>query len=363
MSKALLFIPDISGFTRFVQNTEAEHSQHVIAELLEVLISANTQELQLAEVEGDALFFYKLSIPSLEKLLAQIETMFTAFYGHLRLLETNRICPCKACATAPKLELKIVAHCGDFKFITVQGNKKPFGPTVIEAHRLLKNSINSDNYTLITGDLASAIELSANYKSKLYEFREAKDTFDAKELAYLFSEIKTENLHLLPFYEPRVMEFNSGPNYTYEQTFPVSAKSLLEIITNYKYRHHWVDGVDEFLYDEDEVTRLGTEHTCVINGRQLNFETVTKKGKPNDIVYGEVTQSIPMVEALYQFYVITPRDSNSCSLRAELYWSSKSSLKRLLISLLFKRTFIKNTHKAMENLLNYVSKNNQSTTK
>ena len=29
MNKTLLFIPDISGFTQFVQNTEAEHSQHV----------------------------------------------------------------------------------------------------------------------------------------------------------------------------------------------------------------------------------------------------------------------------------------------------------------------------------------------
>jgi hypothetical protein len=59
MAKSLLFLPDISGFTEFVQTTEVAHSQHVISELLEVLIDANTQELQLAEVEGDALFFIK----------------------------------------------------------------------------------------------------------------------------------------------------------------------------------------------------------------------------------------------------------------------------------------------------------------
>ncbi len=104
MSRSLLFIPDISGFTKFVQTTEVEHSQHVISELLEVLISANTQELKLAEIEGDALFFYKEGeLTSQERLLAQIETMFTAFYGHLKLLEKNRICPCNACASAPKL--------------------------------------------------------------------------------------------------------------------------------------------------------------------------------------------------------------------------------------------------------------------
>ena len=58
MKKSLLFIPDISGFTNFVQTTEVEHSQHVIAELLEILIDANANEFQLAEVEGDALFFF-----------------------------------------------------------------------------------------------------------------------------------------------------------------------------------------------------------------------------------------------------------------------------------------------------------------
>jgi len=37
MTKLLLFILDISGFTHFVQTTEVGHSQHVIAELLRCL--------------------------------------------------------------------------------------------------------------------------------------------------------------------------------------------------------------------------------------------------------------------------------------------------------------------------------------
>ena len=116
MSKSLLFIPDISGFTKFVKTTEVEHSQHVIAELLEVLIAANTQNMVLAEVEGDALFFYKEGqVLSQEKLLAQIESMYTAFYSHLRRIEKHRICPCMACTTVSDLELKIICV---WKFIT-----------------------------------------------------------------------------------------------------------------------------------------------------------------------------------------------------------------------------------------------------
>ena len=90
MAKSLLFIPDISGFTQFVQSTEVEHSEHVISELLEVLIEANSEGLELAEVEGDALFFYKENeILTKEKLLSLVEKMYTAFYSHLKLLKRN----------------------------------------------------------------------------------------------------------------------------------------------------------------------------------------------------------------------------------------------------------------------------------
>ena len=91
MAKSLLFLPDISGYTKFIQTTEVEHSQHLISELLEVLIAANTENMELAEIEGDALFFYKEGeVPSQERLLAQIETMFTAFYNHLEFLKKKR---------------------------------------------------------------------------------------------------------------------------------------------------------------------------------------------------------------------------------------------------------------------------------
>ncbi len=357
MNKALLFIPDISGFTQFVQNTEIEHSQHVISELLEVLINANTQGLQLAEIEGDALFFYKENpIPSQEKLLAQIETMFTAFYSHLKILKKNRICTCNACATAPNLQLKIISHAGELQFIDVKGNRKPFGNAVIEAHRLLKNSIDSDNYVLISNELVAGIELPATYKSKLFDFHQGSDTYDAKEIAYQYSKIEPSKLQLKAFEEPKFISFEKPPNLTFEKNFHVSAEVLLEHITNYKYRHDWAEGVDEFVYNENEVTRLGTEHICVINGKHLNFITVTKKGKPDQIVYGELTESPPPVDQLYQFFIITPVSEKECLLNVETYWKAKSPLKKLLISLFVKRIFIKNTEKAIQRLQLFLDK-------
>ena len=91
MIKSLLFLPDISGFTKFIQSTEVAHSQHVIAELLEVLIKANTQDLKLAEIEGNAIFFYNENdILSQEKVISTIRKQIHCFLTHLKLLETNR---------------------------------------------------------------------------------------------------------------------------------------------------------------------------------------------------------------------------------------------------------------------------------
>lgn len=355
MAKSLLFIPDISGFTEFIQTTEVEHSQHVIAELLEVLISANTQELELAEIEGDALFFYKEEqLTSQERLLAQMETMFTAFYGHLKNLEKNRICPCNACATAHKLDLKIVAHSGALQFIQVQGNRKPFGQEVIEAHRLLKNSIGSNHYVLISKELAKDIELPLYYYSKAYRFMEGDDTYDGKTMPYIYSIIDKKKLNLSAFAQSKKVTLDRSPDIELQKRFPISAQALLELITNYSYRHLWIEGVDEFIYNENEVTRVGTEHLCVINGKQLNFVTVTKDVEAGKLVYGELTSSAPLIKSVYQFFIISPISANECTLKIELFWETNSWFKKMVYYLVIGKVFRKNAKKAINGLFNYV---------
>ena len=91
-NQSLIFIPDISGFTEFVKNTEIEHSRHLIGELLEILIDQNELDLVLAEIEGDALFYYKHeSVPSREAIERQARRMYQAFHKHLKFYESRRI--------------------------------------------------------------------------------------------------------------------------------------------------------------------------------------------------------------------------------------------------------------------------------
>ena len=269
-------------------------------------------------------------------------------------MEHNRICPCNACATAPNLDLKIVAHCGELQFITVQNNRKPFGPNVIEAHRLMKNSIGRDNYLLLSSELQNSIKLPTDYNSRLYEFQPGKDHYDGKDIEYSYSLINQSELKLVPAPTMAKVEIDAPPALTHQLFFPVAASELLEFITNYKFRHFWIQGVDKFKFDNQEVTKVGTEHQCIVNGKHINFTAVTKNVDPGKLVYGEMTQDAPFTDRIYQFYILAPIDKASCLLQTEFYWQVNSSLKKVLIGLFLKRIFRKNLHNSLDRLLEFV---------
>jgi hypothetical protein len=79
-NRGLLFIPDISGFSRFVNAVELEHSRFIIQQLLDVLLRANDSGLQISEIEGDAILFYQFGEPvALRALYTQVEKMGARF--------------------------------------------------------------------------------------------------------------------------------------------------------------------------------------------------------------------------------------------------------------------------------------------
>src|SRR5215207_9479083 len=99
-NKGLLFIPDISGFTRFINETEIDHSRLIIQELLELLINANQLGLEVSEIEGDAILFYKFGDPPpMDELYRQVENMFCAFHRQLVAYNYRKFCQCKACTS------------------------------------------------------------------------------------------------------------------------------------------------------------------------------------------------------------------------------------------------------------------------
>ncbi len=151
---SLLLMPDISGFTVFVHATALEHSQQIISGLLETLLAADHLDLSVAEIEGDAVLFYKEGqVPAPERVLAQARHMFGAFHAWVANYQRTCQCTCSACSAVGQLTLKVVAHAGPLGFTTVRQQRKPFGSAVITLHRLLKNDVPSHEYLLLTDDL------------------------------------------------------------------------------------------------------------------------------------------------------------------------------------------------------------------
>lgn len=157
--KVLLFLPDISGFTKFVNETEIEHGQQIIASLLEEIISSNYLNFNLSEIEGDSVLFYKNDIkPVAEELIELSLHIFNKFHQRRKEIAGATKCNCNACGSIKKLSLKFLIHFGDVKVIKIHNFNKLYGIDVIVIHKLLKNNISESAYILFSN--ASAIDFT-----------------------------------------------------------------------------------------------------------------------------------------------------------------------------------------------------------
>lgn len=164
----LLFIPDISGFTELVHSTDVLTGKQITYELLSAVISQNELQLNISEVEGDAVLFYRYGqAPSLCELVQQYETMVRAFENKRKELQKSFLQPLD-------LSLKVIAHYGPMTEYTIGQFKKLYGEIVVEAHRLLKNSIEADSYLLLTDSLVEITGAIADDELLHYGIRSNK---------------------------------------------------------------------------------------------------------------------------------------------------------------------------------------------
>lgn len=148
--KGLIFIPDISGYTDLVHTTDVITGRSITYELLTAILDHNTLHMEVSEIEGDAILFYRWGdAPSVCNLANQFRQMQEAFNKKLEEIQERY-------HFELSLSLKIIAHYGPMAEFNIGGFKKLYGEVVIEAHRLLKNSVPSNSYLLITDELMEA---------------------------------------------------------------------------------------------------------------------------------------------------------------------------------------------------------------
>ena len=319
-SNSFLFVPDITGFTEFVNKTEIDHSQHIISELLENIIDSDQLDLEVSEVEGDAVLFYKKNdVPGLNDIYEQAKKMFLNFHSHLKLYDSHRICQCGACSSASKLSLKFVVHSAEIGFTNIKNNLKPFGADVVLVHKLLKNDINHGEYILFTNqyleDRQEEIDRFSNNKLN----SGASEYEKIGHINYQFLPIA--KLHeLVPDPPPVILPKKVKNPVTKEHVFDLSILEAYEYLSNFELKKKWNKGISEFKYEKGKINRVGTKHICVFENGKAEFESITNDFGEGNLVYGEKLLKFPLAKDFIFYFILTPQEHKT-KIRTEIHYT------------------------------------------
>jgi hypothetical protein len=344
-TRGLIFIPDISGFTRFVNESEIEHSRFIIQELLEILINANESGLEISEIEGDAILFYKFGEPlGLQQLYNQVEKMFCAFHRHLAAYEHRRLCQCKACISAIDLTLKVVTHYGEFTSYNVKNFSKLIGKDIIVAHQLLKNDIKEHEYWLVTKTLLKD-KPPIDFAQWMKWDRSVKQTesgeipFHYTQLSQLKNEIPPEPLPQLELSEKVKM-------VSVSKEYETNIKSLFYTAGHFEFRNRWQEGVKQVDEVDHTLPGIGTRHRCVLDSGQVIMYTSSFSYDPeNKIVYSETDEK----KKLSTYFIFEKTGENRSRFTLELYLK-KNIITQFLFKLAMKKKMENIFRKSLLNL-------------
>ncbi len=330
--QSLIFIPDISGFTNFVNDTEIKHSQHIISELLGILLKSNNIGLQPAEIEGDAVMFYRQDIPDLYELFDQVRRMYIDFHHHLRKYETLRICQCGACRTASSLSIKFIAHAGPVSFIDVDKFHKPFGKAVITAHKLLKNAIDGNEYLLMTDEL---LRMGSTEKIRQDSIKLVSGTETNPVVSYRFIPLTFLNQFIPPVEHFVVPQKNKNP-LRLEIVINRPAEEIHPLLLDLEFKKRWNRNIKDIRYDENLINRSGLSHTCIVNNRELHFKTITDNSGPERWVYGEKLQNPFFVKEADFYFILEKIEPFKTLVKMELHYKKRPGLLKPL-ALIFRK--------------------------
>jgi len=347
-NKALLFIPDITGFTDFVNKTEIEHSKHIITELLEIVINSDNLKMTVSEIEGDAVLFFMKEAPNLDLLINQCEKTFINFHNHLKRYDTERICRCGACETASTLSLKFILHKGTVEIISIKDHQKLHGSDVILAHRLLKNTVPEKEYILATDSfiedqgwkqIENDTGINAQYRSEVYD-NQGDTEYMYIPLKKLLADIGTP----APIDFPRLKNHKISLRHVIEAPLD----HIYENFTNFDKRMEWNDEILESVMHGNNLNRTGSLHTCLINSGSLDINTLGRKESGNRVIYGERINDFRGLKDIISIYTFEKQGDKTMVL-AEVDYTIKSPLKRLLRPFIH-RVLLKQTIKGFNKL-------------
>ena len=267
-----LVLADISGYTSYLVGTELDHARDVLAELLELLVQHFEPTLNIAKLEGDAVFAYvpKTKITRDETLLEMMEATYLAFRDRVESIRRRTTCQCNACKLIPNLDLKFITHFGEYILQRVSGTTELVGSDVNLAHRLLKNRVKEatgwNAYVLFTQAALTQINMALE---NLHEQIEAYEHL---------GEIKTYSLDLHARYKEliearRVFISPEESHWSLTRRFSAPPVVVWEWLNDPQKRVLWENFDDIRPLIPGRRTGVGSRNHCA-HGKNVVVETI-----------------------------------------------------------------------------------------
>lgn len=317
---SLLVIADISGFTQFVQGTEISHSRHIIAELMEALIDADPLHLTVAEIEGDAVLFYRHhALASRSDVVHLAERLFVGFHQHLRQYESSRVCQCGACVSATSLTLKILVHVGPIELLKVKQFRKPFGEALIWIHLLLKNTVPLREYLLLSSDFLLLAQPPDHVTDPSWvEVSEGTTTYQGVgTISYSYISLSPLRAGAGQSIVPHFPRLTDNP-LVHTMAISRPAADLHALLVNLSIIPDWEESIQAVRLSTDTINRSGTRHVCVSDSGMLKFETLQNPW-PDKLVYGQRLRNERRVRDLFYYIILEPTADGTIA-RMELHY-------------------------------------------
>lgn len=321
---ALIFIPDISGFTKFVNETGIQQSRTLIADLLEIIIEANVLDMKLSEIQGDAVLFYRLGPPpTVQDVINQCKQIFLDFQNYLKIVERDRGSLLSESLSGSNLTLKVVVHYGRLSVTMIRDHIKLMGKDVIIAHRLLKNNINSNEYVLLSeGFLQTQTETAIKQSfSNWTRLRNGTTHYEhLGEIAYKYAFLTP--LRLLVTNHRSLEGRQKYPNtFAGSITIQAPARYVVRIIGNFRLKPGWVKGMTNVYYDTTKANRIGMSYKCNLNRGQIDIQTVQSFIGENYIEYVEKISNFRVFPNALLFFNLTATEAQYTTISLKFHYS------------------------------------------
>ena len=235
-----LFLADITGYEKYINEVELEHASNVVAELLGLIMSKVAPPLQFSSYTGDGVLAFAPdgTIQRGETLLEMTEAAYLAFRDRLETISRTNTCDCNACRAVPNLDLKFFVHYGEF--LTKPDGQGRTDLIGLDANllrdRALKDQLDGikEPYVLFThNSLARADFWPDNLVNNQGKYEN-------------MGEIKTARLDLKPIYAELVAERQDRvspeeADISLSHEFAAAPAALWEWFNNPELRTQWTD--------------------------------------------------------------------------------------------------------------------------